>query len=166
MRPLLPRTPNRDEIKTLHIPAEKRTSDRAARKVLLLEDRDDFREVLHEYLASRYYEVTSVQSGIEGLREIMKRRFDLIICDMMMPKMGGEMFYWAVTRIRPATAKHFVFFTGHKNNSRHEFFFRRVNATVIYKPFKLSVLDSVITDVLSKLGYAGAKQTPVSPASS
>jgi CheY-like chemotaxis protein len=123
-------------------------------KVLLLEDRDDFREVIHDYLLSRSYQVTSVQSGIDGLREIMKDGFDLIICDMMMPKMGGEMFYWAVTRVRPATRKHFVFFTGHKNNPPNEFFFRRVNATVIYKPFKLSVLDDVLDDVLRKLGYA------------
>ena len=158
MRPLQPRTPNREEIATLNIPAKKVTSGDLARKVLLLEDRDDFREILHEYLASRSYEVTSVQSGIEGLREVMKARFDLIICDMMMPKMGGEMFYWAVTRIRPATEKHFIFFSGHKNNPRLEFFFRRVNATVIYKPFKLSELDSVTRDVLANLGYVQAKR--------
>lgn len=154
--PSLPqqRTPEREEIATLHIaaPAEPK-SDRPSLKVLLLDDRDDFREVIHEYLISRSYQVTSVQSGIEGLREIMKDRFDLIVCDMMMPKMGGEMFYWAVTRVRPATSKHFIFFTGHKNNSPNEFFFKRINATVIYKPFKLSELDSIITDVLGKLGY-------------
>jgi CheY-like chemotaxis protein len=154
MRPQQPRTPNREEIVTLDIAAKKVMSERPALKVLLLEDRDDFREVLHEYLASRFYAVTSVQSGIEGLREVMKARFDLVICDMMMPQMGGEMFYWAVTRVRPATAKHFIFFSGHKNNPRMEFFFRRVNATVIYKPFKLSILDSVIRDVLGKVGYA------------
>ena len=161
MRPQQPRTPNHEEIATLHIPTEKVTSERPALKVLLLEDRADFREILHEYLASRSYEVTAVQSGIEGLREIMKARFDVVICDMMMPKMGGEMFYWAVTRVRPATAKHFIFFSGHKNNPRIEFFFRRVNANMIYKPFKLAVLDSVISEVLGKLGYAGAQQPPV-----
>ena len=122
------------------------------RKVLLLEDRDDFREVLHEYLASRSYEVTSVQSGIEGLREIMKARFDIVICDMMMPKMGGEMFYWAVTRVRPATRERFIFFTGHKNNPTLEYFFRRVKARVLFKPFKLGALDSAIREVVVKMG--------------
>ena len=121
-------------------------------KVLLLDDRDDFREVLHDYLVSRSYQVTSVWSGAEGLLEIMKGGFDLIICDMMMPKMGGEMFYWAVTRVRPAASQHFIFFTGHKNNPRNEFFFQRINATVLYKPFKLAVLDSTIRDVFRRLG--------------
>jgi len=120
-------------------------------RVLLLEDRDDFREVLHDHLACRSYEVTSVPSGVEGLREIMKGAFDLIICDMMMPQVGGEMFYWAVTRVRPAAAQRFIFFTGHQNNRAIEFFFRRVNATVLFKPFKLKALDSAIHDVFLKL---------------
>ena len=95
--------------------------------------------------------MTSVPSGVEGLREIMTAPFDLIICDMMMPKVGGEMFYWAVTRVRPATAQRFIFFTGHQNNPAIEFFFQRVKATVLIKPFTLKALDSTIRDVLRRL---------------
>jgi CheY-like chemotaxis protein len=118
---------------------------------LILEDRDDFRKILHEYLVSRSYQVTSVRSGVEGLREIMKDTFDLIICDMMMPEVGGEMFYWAVTRIRSAAGRRFIFFTGHQNDPAIDFFFQRVNATVLIKPFKLEALDSAISDVFRKL---------------
>jgi CheY-like chemotaxis protein len=124
---------------------------RPGQRVLLLEDRDDFREVLHDYLVSRSFQVTSVPSGVEGLREIMKDPFDLIICDMMMPGVGGEMFYWAVTRARPAAGQRFIFFTGHKNNPKMNFFFQRVKATVLLKPFKLEALDSAIRDVARKL---------------
>ncbi len=124
---------------------------RPAQRVLLLEDRDDFREVLCEHLASRGFEVILVPSGVEGLSEIRQNGFDLIICDMMMPRMGGEMFYWAVTRSRPATAKRFIFFTGHQNNAAIEFFFKRINATVLIKPFQLKALDSTIDDVLRRL---------------
>ena len=121
------------------------------RRVLVLEDRDDFREVLREHLVFRRFQVTSVPSGVEGLREIMKDAFDLIICDMLMPRMGGEMFYWAVTRMRPGTARRFIFFTGHRNNPAIEFFFERANATVLVKPFELSALDATIQEVLRKL---------------
>jgi len=147
--PLLPpRTPEREGLITLNADP----SQSAARdlKVLLLEDRKDFRQVLHEYLVSCSYQVTSVRSGVEGLRKVMNERFDLIICDMLMPNMGGEMFYWAVTRVRPATRGRFIFFTGHKNTPRIDFFFRRIGATVLFKPFKLSALDSAISDVFQK----------------
>lgn len=122
-----------------------------ALRVLLLEDRADFRGVLHDYLVSCSYNVTAVDSGVDGLREIMSRGFDVILCDMMMPKMGGEMFYWAVTRVRPAAAQKFIFFTGHKNNPQLEFFFKRVNATVLSKPFKLSALDAAIGNLMRKV---------------
>jgi len=121
-------------------------------KVLLLEDRVDFRNVIREYLVSCAYQVTSVGSGIEGLREIMKTGFDLIICEMMMPRMGGEMFHWAVTRVWPATRERFIFFTGHKNNPAIEFFFQRIKARVLYKPFNLASLESAISEVLRNVG--------------
>ena len=122
----------------------------AAGRVLLLEDRDDFREVLRDHLSSRF-QVTLAPSGLEGLREIRENAFDIILCDMMMPRMGGEMFYWAVTRSRPATAKRFIFFTGHRNNPALEYFFNRVNATVLIKPFQLKELDAIIDNVLRRL---------------
>src|SRR5437879_13028523 len=139
------------EFVTLDIDEEVAPLKGPARGVLLLEDRDDFWEVLYDHLVFRSYDVTSVRSGVEGLREIMKGAFDVIICDMMMPQVGGEMFYWAVSRARPAAAQRFIFFTGHKNNPAIEFFFRRVNATVLFKPFKLTALDSAIRGVFLKL---------------
>jgi CheY-like chemotaxis protein len=148
---LRPRTPEREEIVTLEIEIPPDAVAASTGKVLLLEDRNDFREVLRDHLISRHFQVTSVPSGVEGLREIREGAFDLIICDMMMPGMGGEMFYWAVTRTRPATAQRFIFFTGHRNNPAIEFFFKRVKATVLIKPFSLKALDSTIDDVLRKL---------------
>ena len=137
--------------KRLPAEAPPKEAPRPVQRVLLLEDRDDFREVLRDHLTFRGFEVTSVPSGIEGLAEIRKTAFQLIICDMLMPRSGGEMFYWAVTRVRPAAGQRFIFFTGHKNNPRINFFFQRVNATVLFKPFKLEALDSAIRDVVRKL---------------
>src|SRR3954470_18367780 len=110
---------------------------RPGQRALLLEDREDFREILHDHLISEAFHVTSVPSGVEGLKEIMKDRFDIIICDMMMPQLGGEYFYWAVTRVRPAAGQRFIFFTGHQNNPTLNAFFQRISATVLFKPFRL-----------------------------
>ena len=150
-----------ESIITLDFDAKKDTTAQAAvpthqveglaRRVLVLEDRDDFREVIQDYLTSQRYQVTSVRSGVEGLRKIMKETFDIILCDMMMPKVGGEMFYWAVTRVRPAAGQRFIFFTGHQNNPAINFFFKRVKATVLIKPFRLDALDLAIRDVCRKL---------------
>jgi DNA-binding response OmpR family regulator len=139
------------QVATLEVEVPPDKTSAPVRRVLLLEDRDDFREVLRDHLIYRSFQVTPVSSGVEGLCEIRKDPFDLILCDMMMPRMGGEMFYWAVTRARPATARRFIFFTGHRNSPAIEFFFKRVNATVLIKPFSLSTLDATIREVLRKL---------------
>ena len=152
MRPLLPQSLEPNPLATVNVGVgDKPTSLASVRRVLLLEDRGDYRNVLREYLLSCSYEVVSVPSGIEGLRAIMNGRFDVILCDMLMPKMGGEMFYWAVTRVRPAARESFIFFTGHKKNPAIEFFFRRIKARVLYKPFKLSALDAVMQEIFLKV---------------
>jgi len=153
MRPQPPGTTAHKELITLDFRSgEKPTGAAPFAKLLLLEDRTDFQSVLGDYLVSLCYELTTASSGSEGVQHVMKRGFDAIICDMMMPKMGGEMFYWAVTRSRPATRDRFIFFTGHKDNPSLEFFFRRINARVLYKPFKLSELEAAISDILVKVG--------------
>jgi CheY-like chemotaxis protein len=115
-----------DAVKAAAMPGPEVPRDhvlRPGQRVLLLEDQDDFRALFHDHLVSRSFQVTSVPSGVEGLREILKDPFDLIICDMMMPKVGGEMFYWAVTRVRPGARQRFIFFTGYQNNPKIKFFF-------------------------------------------
>ena len=125
--------------------------EKSTQRVLLLDDDQAFREVIEEYLVSRLYRVTAVSNGVEGLREIMKDPFDVIICDMMMPKLNGEMFYWATTRIRPAAGQRFIFITGYQNDPKIEAFFRRVSATSITKPFQVEALNTAIVDVLTRL---------------
>jgi len=134
-------------------PPASQPRDPAARslKVLLLDDQDDFRDVIRFSLVSNYHEVTEASNGVEGLQKVMQDTFDLIICDMMMPKLGGEMFYWAVTRIRPAARLRFIFVTGFKNDPKVLHFFDRIHATVLYKPFPIEALNAAIRDVDRKL---------------
>jgi len=122
-----------------------------AKRVLLLDDMDDYREVLQEYLASYSFDVTGVSNGAEGLRVFLNDPFDLVLCDMMMPKLNGEMFYWAVTRMRPAAGQRFIFLTGHQSRPTIVSFFQRINAVVLFKPFKLEDLHATMHRVLRSL---------------
>jgi CheY-like chemotaxis protein len=122
----------------------------ATQRVLLLDDDDEFREAISDFLISRFYDVTAVSNGADGLKEILTDPFDLIVCDMMMPQVDGEMFYWAVTRIRPAARLRFLFVTGFQSDPKVQSFFQRVNATVLAKPFTFEALNSAILDVARK----------------
>ena len=72
------------------------------KKILLLEDDEDFRNIIKDFLESNFYNVVTAKNGVEGVREIMASDFEVILCDMMMPTLPGDMFYLAVERMRAA----------------------------------------------------------------
>src|SRR5438034_11627317 len=84
----------------------------AFKKILLLEDDREFATMLRVYLEDEAFKVTEVENGVEGLRKVMATDFDIILCDMLMPNLAGDMFYMAVERTKPQLAKRFIFMTG------------------------------------------------------
>ena len=58
-------------------------------KILLVEDDQNFGDVLRSYLEMHEYHVTLATDGEEGLKEFKKGEFDLTITDVMMPKKDG-----------------------------------------------------------------------------
>lgn len=58
------------------------------RKVVVVDDDDDMRELMVMLLKDRY-EVSFAHDGAEGLDEIRKRRPDLVVLDLLMPRMHG-----------------------------------------------------------------------------
>ncbi|MBW2056810.1 MAG: response regulator [Deltaproteobacteria bacterium] len=60
-----------------------------ARRILVVDDDELVLVALRELLAPRGYAVTTVQSGAQALEEIENHRFDLLILDVIMPRMDG-----------------------------------------------------------------------------
>ena len=118
----------------------------------MLDDEEEFSEIIKIYLADHHYRVTSVKSGVEGLKKIMVADFDLILCDMLMPGLPGDMFYLAVEKTKPQLCKRFIFMTGHKGDKRIDQFIRSVHGVMMWKPFRPEDLLSMMQTVLRKNG--------------
>lgn len=58
-------------------------------KILLVEDDQNFGDVLRSYLQMHDYDVTLATDGVQGLEKYNKGKYDLCICDVMMPKKDG-----------------------------------------------------------------------------
>ncbi len=90
------------------------------KKILLIEDNLEVRENLEEILNLSSYEVYTAENGVEGVEMALKVDPDLIICDVMMPKLDG----FGVLRIlgqKPQTSDiPFIFLTAkaEKNDFR------------------------------------------------
>jgi DNA-binding NtrC family response regulator len=118
------------------------------KSILLLDDDIDLADTLKMLLESRNFLVTTVKNGVEGLREVMALDFDVIMCDMMMPAMPGDMFYLAVQRTKPHLCKRFIFITGHTGTPKIDEFLKTVDAMVLSKPVVTDELVGAISMIL------------------
>jgi DNA-binding NtrC family response regulator len=82
-------------------------------KILIVEDEAAIRRVLVKILSeeSDTYEVMEAEDGLEGIEMIKKDDFDLILCDIKMPKMDGVEVLEAVKKIKPEVP--IVMISGH-----------------------------------------------------
>ena len=122
------------------------------KSILLLDDDTELADTLKLLLESRNFVVTTVGNGGEGLREVQEVDFDVIICDMMMPTMPGDMFYLAVQKLKPALAKRFLFVTGHGDNPKVNAFLGSIDALVLFKPVLTEDLVRMVSLVLQRTG--------------
>ncbi len=65
-------------------------TDSSTPRILLVEDEKNIREAVTAYLEREGYWVTAVEDGQEALDEFGKHTFDMIVLDLMLPKVPGE----------------------------------------------------------------------------
>ena len=122
------------------------------KSILLVDDDQDLADTLKELLEARNFIVAVQPNGAAALREVQASDSDVIVCDMLMPKMAGDLFYLAVKKIKPELADRFVFVTGHADNPKVEGFLNSINALVVFKPVLTEELVRMISLVLQRTG--------------
>jgi two-component system nitrogen regulation response regulator NtrX len=58
-------------------------------KILVVDDEQSIRNALRDILEYEKYEVDEAKDGQEGLKKLMSEHYDLVLCDIKMPKMDG-----------------------------------------------------------------------------
>lgn len=59
------------------------------KRILVIEDQESIRELLSFNLEQENYEVLQASDGLEGLEILERERVDLLILDLMLPKLSG-----------------------------------------------------------------------------
>ena len=82
-------------------------------KILIIEDEAAIRRVLTKILSEENdsYSVEEAEDGIQGLEKIKNKDYDLVLCDIKMPKMDGVEVLEAVKKIKSEIP--FVMISGH-----------------------------------------------------
>ena len=59
------------------------------KKILIIEDDLDIQELIQFFLEDQGYEVITASDGIDGIAVFLKEQIDLILLDILLPKMDG-----------------------------------------------------------------------------
>jgi two-component system cell cycle sensor histidine kinase/response regulator CckA len=129
-------------------------------QILLIDDEPLVRRAIRRILSSGH-EVTGVGSARQALALLRSgQRFDLLLCDMMMPEQTGADLYEILLEAAPGQAARMVFVTGAIFTARTLEFSRTSRQPRLDKPFSPSALLDLVGRLLGEWGPAtGAQRT-------
>ena len=122
----------------------------AAKTILIVEDELDLAQSFKEMLEQYGFAVNTVANGVAALKYVQNRDVDVILCDLKLPQLEGDMFYVSVERVKPHLCDRFVFVTGMADNPKFQPFISRMEGRVLFKPVPFEKLLDAIQKVASK----------------
>jgi len=127
-------------------------------KLLLIEDDANLVEALKLYLQTAGYEVTAAADGREGLQKLFVERPDLILLDIMMPRLDG----WEVcSRIREVSSVPIIMLTARGQEAEKVRGLQMGADDYVAKPFSLRELEARIASVLRRSRLNASSQEHV-----
>jgi signal transduction histidine kinase/CheY-like chemotaxis protein len=115
---------------------------------LVVEDEAPLAAAVAEALSDAGFAVDRARDGLEALDRVRKKPYDLIVCDLKMPRLDGTQFYRELERINPAMARKIVFVTGDVAGTDAERFLEETQCQWLAKPFRLKDLLRVARELL------------------
>ena len=121
----------------------------AGSTVLVIEDEPALAAAVTEALHDAGFIVDRAGDGEEGLQRVQMRPYDLIVCDLKMPRIDGMTFYHTLTTAFPEAAKRVIFVTGDVAGTDAEKFLDESKCRWLAKPFRLGDLLRAVREVLA-----------------
>jgi two-component system NtrC family sensor kinase len=123
-------------------------------RVLVVDDEPHILHYMQATLESWGHEVVLARDGSQALKIALMQPFDLIICDLRMPRLGGREMFQTLARMHPAVADRIIFATGDTVRGDTLRFLEELGRPFLQKPFKLDALRRVLAGV-EKAGVRG-----------
>ena len=122
--------------------------------ILVVEDEEQIRDMVSEYLGQNGYTVLHASNGREALQVAgrYQGQIHLLITDVVMPEVGGHELAQQLNRLRPQTKV--LFTSGYPEHVACNATIADQNAIILQKPFSLSVLAGKIREVLEAQAHA------------
>jgi two-component system NtrC family sensor kinase len=117
--------------------------------VLLVEDELALASAVAEALNDAGLQVDHAGDGEEALGRVREKTYDLVICDLKMPRVDGKTLYRTTAAATPALARRFIFVTGDVADAEAEAFLEETGCRWLAKPFRLTDLLRTVREALA-----------------
>ena len=124
-------------------------------KILIVEDEPDIQELLAAYLRDAGYAAEAAGDGVAALALFQKDRFDLVLLDLMLPKIDG---FGVCELIRRESNVPILMLTALDGEAEQLRGFRLAIDDYVTKPFSMPILLEKIRAVLRRAGGEGAER--------
>src|SRR5690554_2503991 len=131
-----------------------------AKKILILDDDDDFNVLLTDVFSQADYDVTSLEDPRKALELIGKKEFDLIVTDHHMPGLSGAEFVRQVKADKPEVP--IIMVSGYLDNDTIRGLIREGVVGIFLKPLNIFSLLKKTAEILQ----GKIKSSSSSPSSS
>ncbi len=117
--------------------------------ILVAEDEGPLAAAVMDALQDAGYTVAHAADGEEALAKVAEQDFDLVICDLKMPRLDGRSFFRRLEEETPRLARRVVFVTGDVAGTDAEKFLEESGCRWLAKPFRLADLLRVVREALT-----------------
>jgi two-component system, NtrC family, nitrogen regulation response regulator NtrX len=84
------------------------------------------------------------QCGKQAFEKLNKKKYDLILCDLKMPKMNGLEFFSKMCNLHPEMADRIVFTSGGFTDDNNEYLIEGTGRPFVAKPMSLTTLQNLV----------------------
>ena len=131
-------------------------------RILIVDDNKESLYMLESLLRGHGYEVDSAIDGLEGLEKASKAPFDMIISDVLMPRMDGFKLCREIKKDKRLKKIPFVFYSATYTDPNDKEFALSLGAErYIVKPTEPDIFIEIIRDIIKKTELE--ELTPVTP---
>jgi signal transduction histidine kinase/CheY-like chemotaxis protein len=136
------------EAKTIAPPRAERTGRVPAGRILVVEDEPTVAQLIVDVLAEEGHYAEAALDSQDGLTRLSRHAFDLVICDLRMPRLDGPAFYDALVRAGSPVRDKILFITGDMLARRTVEFLEPNDFPYLAKPFLVEELKIAVNRLL------------------
>lgn len=135
---------------TLSSPSPTHTRAAIAGRILVVEDEPIVAQLIVDVLREEGHQMEAVLDSQEGLTRISRNEYDLIVCDLRMPRLDGPAFYDALVRAGSSAHQRILFVTGDTLAPRTLDFLEPNGLPYLAKPFLVEELKLAVNRLLAQ----------------